>query len=103
MTKVILHKYVDGDLFGVSVAIDGDYAIIGAHGDDLSGTGEGSAYVFKRSGDAWIEVGKRTASDAADFDSFGISVAVDGDYAIIGAYLDDLSSTDEGSAYVFLK
>ena len=93
----------DGDLFGGSVAIDGAYAVIGADLDDLTGTREGSAYVFQRSGDSWVEVDKLTASDAADDDNFGWSVAIDGDFAVIGARFDDLAGMGEGSAYVFQR
>jgi hypothetical protein len=38
------------DWFGESVALDGDTALIGAHGDDNNGPGYGSAYVFTRTG-----------------------------------------------------
>ncbi|MDZ7800035.1 MAG: FG-GAP repeat protein [Trueperaceae bacterium] len=101
--KLTASDAADDDLFGRSVAIDGDYAIIGADGDDLTGSNEGSAYAFKRSGDTWIEIDKLTASDAADGDRFGSSVAIDGDYAIIGALYDVLAGANEGSAYVFQR
>ena len=42
------------DNFGVSVSIDGDYALTGAYGDDVGGdSDEGSAYIFFRSGTDW--------------------------------------------------
>ncbi|NOT01757.1 MAG: hypothetical protein HOP29_14135 [Phycisphaerales bacterium] len=47
---------------------------------------------------------KLNASDAMADDEFGFSVSVDGDYAIVGAYLDDLATeVDAGSAYVFVR
>ena len=46
---------------------------------------------------------KLTASDAANDDNFGYSVSISGDVAIVGAYLVDLTATDEGSAYIFIK
>ena len=85
------------DWFGHSVAISGDTAIVGAYGDDDSG----SAYVFVRSGASWSQQAKLTASDAATGDEFGWSVALSGDTAIIGAYLDDDGASKSGSAYVF--
>jgi hypothetical protein len=98
------------DLFGGSVAISGDYAIVGARGDDAGGTSAGAAYVYERCDSTfslcdqpWREVGKLTASDAAEEDHFGVSVAISGDYAIVGARLNDLTGTDEGSAYVFKR
>jgi hypothetical protein len=47
------------------------------------------------------EVAKLLASDGAADDEFGESVAISGDYAIVGAYLDDDNGTDSGSAYIF--
>ncbi|MDZ7800034.1 MAG: FG-GAP repeat protein [Trueperaceae bacterium] len=101
--KLTASDAADNDFFGNSVAIEGDYAIIGASSDDLTGNNEGSAYAFKRNGDSWAEVDKLTASDAADYDLFGNSVAIDGNYAIIGARRDDLTGADEGSAYAFTR
>jgi uncharacterized repeat protein (TIGR01451 family) len=89
------------DLFGVSVSLAGDRALIGAHRDDDSGSFSGSAYVFDFNGTSWIETDKLTASDGAAFDQFGYSVSLSGDRALIGAHLDDDSGTDSGSAYVF--
>jgi len=90
-----------GDSLGVSVAVSGDTAVVGAHGDDGSA---GSAYVFVRSGGAWTEQQKLTASDADTGDQFGRSVAVSGDTAVVGAYTDDTSAgSNAGSAYVFVR
>jgi len=46
-------------------------------------------------------VAKLTAADTCCADNFGISVAIDGDTVVIGAYLDDDGGSDSGSAYVF--
>ncbi len=91
--------------FGISVAIAGDTAVIGAYGDDQPGkTDAGSAYVFVRSGTAWTQRFKLTAADAAAHDWFGNSVAIFGDTAVIGAYGDDRpGKTDAGAAYVFRR
>ncbi|NQW23758.1 MAG: FG-GAP repeat protein, partial [SAR202 cluster bacterium] len=49
----------------------------------------------------WIEQ-KLTASDAEAGDKFGVSVAIDGDYAIIGAMNEDPNGVvDGGCAYAF--
>ncbi len=74
-----------GDSFGVSVAISGDTAIVGAYLDDDAGSASGSAYVFVRSGTTWSQQAKLTALDGAAFDLFGYSVAISGDTAIVGA------------------
>ena len=94
-----------GDGFGISVALSGDTAVVGADHDDFAdGHTQGSAYVFVRSGVSWGEQQKLTASDAASIDSFGQSVAISGDTAVIGAQLDDFARGDaQGSAYVFTR
>jgi hypothetical protein len=90
------------DQFGNSaVGIWGDYAIVGQKYDDDMGSGSGSVYIFHRSGSAWTQEAKLTASDGATQDQFGYSVGISGDYAIMGAWCDDEAATDSGSAYVF--
>ena len=39
-----------GDWFGISVAMDGDTAVIGARADSDAGLYAGAAYVFERTG-----------------------------------------------------
>ncbi|HZF49779.1 MAG TPA: kelch repeat-containing protein [Polyangiaceae bacterium] len=92
------------DFFGVSVALSGDTALVGAFGGDKPmGADEGSAYVFTRTGAAWTPEAKLFASDGAAGDAFGFSVALSGDTALVGAIAHDLQEVDEGSAYVFTR
>ena len=93
------------DQFGFSVAISGDYAIVGAFADDPSGIGDaGSAYIYFRSGTTWSLQATLPNPAPADNDQFGFSVAISGDYAIVGAFADDPSGvTDAGSAYIYLN
>ena len=88
------------DWFGSSVAVSGDTTVVGARGDDDSGFNSGSAYVYRYDGSAWVEEAKLLASDGAAGDFFGYSVAVSGDTAVVGAWYDDDSGSDSGSAYV---
>ena len=91
------------DNFGFSVSVSGDVALVGAYLDDDNGDGSGSAYVFRRVGDAWVEEAKLTASDGAGHDRFGFSVSASGDVALVGAREDDDNGLDSGSAYVFRR
>ena len=43
--------------------------------------------MYVRSNGVWSEQAKLTASDGAEDDYFGSSVSIDGDTAVIGAYL----------------
>gem|GEM_PF-930337 len=92
--------------FGVSVSVSGDYAIVGSYRDDDKGYWSGSAYIFEKPIDGWVnmtETVKLTASDGATGDLFGNSVSISGDYAIVGAYVDDDNGTDSGSVYIFKR
>ena len=91
------------DWFGISVSLDGDTAVVGSYFDDDHGSSSGSVYVFTRSGIAWSQQQKITASDAAPSDQFGISVSVEGNSALIGANFGDDGASDAGSAYVFTR
>ncbi len=101
--KLIASDGAAGDLFGCSVSIDGDYALIGAHHDDDNGIDSGSAYMFKRTGTTWEQEAKLNASDGVWYDFFGYSVSIDGDTALIGARGDDDNGRWSGSAYVFKR
>jgi len=90
-------------LFGVSVALSSDTAVIGAVGDDTGGSVSGAAYIFTRSGSVWSQQQKVTASDAAANQSFGAAVAISGDTAMIGATGDTGAGTGSGAAYVFAR
>ena len=117
-----------GDQFGYSVAVSGDTVVVGARNEDSSTTGvdsvadesagnSGAAYVFFRTGSTWSQqaylkpasIGTTQAGD-----QFGWSVAVSDDTVVVGAWLEDSSTTgvdsvaDEsagnaGAAYVFFR
>ena len=113
MNKIVASDRAASDMFGVSVSISGDYAIIGAYNEDHDQTGgntlnnSGSAYIFKNTSGNWIEENKIVASDRGDSDLFGYSVAISEDYAIAGAYQESENAIGgntlfyAGSTYVF--
>lgn len=102
-TKLTASDADAGDLFGVSVSISGDRALVGAYYEDCAdGSSCGSAYVFAHDGSRWIEEQKLVASDAADHDWFGHSVSLFVDRALVGSHFDDCGAGSQcGSAYVF--
>ncbi|HBO45905.1 MAG TPA: hypothetical protein DD670_18690 [Planctomycetaceae bacterium] len=75
--------------------------IVGANGDDDKGSNSGSAYIFESTDSDWIPIAKLTASDGTTDDSFGRSVSISGNVAVVGAHFDDDQGTNSGSAYVF--
>ncbi|MBM9502708.1 FG-GAP repeat protein [Leptospira sp. 201903071] len=89
-----------GDWFGYSVAISGDTIVVGAYFESSNQTsvtngapasadntagGAGAAYVYHRTGTTWTEEAYLKASNAEAGDSFGYSVAINGDTIVVGA------------------
>jgi len=91
--KLLASDGAGGDVFGYSVGISGNTAIVGAGvwGGDLSG----SAYLFDVT--TGSQLFKLIASDTAAGDQFGNVVDISGNTAIVGALHDDQT----GSAYLF--
>ena len=100
--KLIPSDGDEGEHFGWSVYIDGEYAIISAPRDDELGDYSGSAYIFKRDGSIWTQEAKLIPSDGDEGLIFGNSVSINGEYAIIGSYDDD-NGPGSGSAYIFKR
>ena len=94
------------DNFGNAVAISGNHAIVGAIFEDasLSTTNNaGAAYIFRAESGTWVQEAKLVASDRAAGDNFGAAVAISGDIAVVGAWLDSHLAISSGSAYVFRR
>jgi hypothetical protein len=74
---------MEGDRFGSSIAIDGDYVVVGARNDDTHATGAGSAYLFDRETGQQLYKFEPTGSKAND--NYGWSVAIHGDLVGVGS------------------
>lgn len=89
------------DLFGSSVRLVGDLALVGAIRED----GEsGALYVFRRDAegpDHWGFVQKIKAKDADAGDRFGSLADISDDTLVVSALYDDAAGTDSGAAYIF--
>lgn len=96
-TRLTAPDGIVGDAFGYSVALSADTALVGAY---EKATYTGAAYVYVRNGSVWTGQAKLTASDGAAYDYFGISVAVSTDTAIVGAFC---KSNCTGAAYVYAR
>ncbi|MGD1717682.1 FG-GAP repeat protein, partial [Dapis sp. BLCC M172] len=89
----------ESDLFGESVALGDNLALIGAIGDDENGSNSGSAYLFDTTTGSLLQ--KFTPPDGSRRDLFGDSVALRDNLALIGAPEDDENGSNSGSAYLF--
>ena len=91
------------DYFGSRVAISGNYCIVGAfQEDELGGTTSGKAYIFDVTTGALLQIlNNPNAYGTSESDNFGYSVAISGNYCIVGAYFEDEFGTNSGKAYIF--
>jgi hypothetical protein len=91
-TWTFLNKAVDpdgatNDFFGSSVSISGQFAVVGAHGDDETHTNQGSVTVYRYNGsNGFFRLEKIFDTSPSGSDEFGSSVANDGSDVIVGAY-----------------
>jgi hypothetical protein len=110
------------DHFGYSVAMNGTTVVVGAYGEDSAATGvggngadnsvaeAGAAYVFFKNGSVWGQQGYLKASNPGAGDAFGVAVATAGSDVLVGAYLEDSSTTspnelaaDSGAVYGYRR
>ena len=104
--EVILAPFANpGDHFGHSVAISGDYIVVGSPYAGINqNTNRGKVHIFKRTGTSWTQTINFSASDGMMNDEFGISVAISGDYAVVGSHRHNTNgNNDQGKAYVFKR
>jgi len=108
VNKLTIAGAVTKDALGVSVSIDGDYAVAGAQGENKVA---GAAYIFKRNSvsGVWSQIKKLTSPIPVNNEFFGNSVAQSGAYIVVGAYGDTRDEQglnlkpNAGSAYIFKK
>lgn len=86
-----------GNHAGLGVSISGDRVALGAHLADPFGTNTGTVYLYDFVTGAFEQYLRPT--DPQPGDNFGHAVALDGDLAVVGAYLD--FGNDRGSAYLY--
>ena len=98
IAKITASDAAENDNFGWSVAAGSGRIVVGSRWDDDNGTNSGSAYIFDLDGN---ELDKITASDGAEFDIFGHSIAVGSGRIVVGSPLDADNGADSGSAYIF--
>jgi hypothetical protein len=101
IAKILPDGGSSANLFGYSVDVLGETALVGAIGEDVVNEESGSTYLIKRLDGEWTKVMRLHAHDPAYEDWFGRAVAISGDLAVVGAMYDDDAGWNTGSAYVF--
>src|SRR5260221_3469768 len=91
-------------LEGISVALDHDYALVGAPLEPQPATNvTGAAYIFQRAGSNWVQVAKLATPDNLAQNFFGCAVALQNDLAVVGGYAGVLASQPACTAYIFRR
>lgn len=99
--KLSPHRLSDLANFGGSVAVSGDTIVIGAYEDRFRGICSGTAYIFEKPTQGWInmtETAELIPSDIEAYDQYGFSVDISGKTVIVGSRADNRG---RGSAYIF--
>lgn len=95
--KLVPSDGEEDDYFGRVISASGDRLIVGTAGKGSTG----AAYIFSKSDGSWSEEQKLSFSRISLNDQIGISVAISGDEAFVGAPGEDLAATDSGAVYAF--
>ncbi len=98
VVKLVPTDDINGAYFGISVCINGIYAIVGGYRDDST---VGAAWIYQKSGTDWVQIIKLVPDNVAGSISyFGWSVAITSTNAIIGGITDD-AVVGTGAAWIY--
>ncbi len=98
VSKLTASDAIQGDQFGFSIASEGRKILIGAPGRMESA---GSAYIFRENADgSFSELSVLEAEDALAGDRFGLTVAMEGDMAVVSA---PGKLESKGAVYAFMN
>ena len=90
-----------GDRFGYAVALDGEWAAVGAPGRDDHGWNSGCVFLFRNTSTGWVEEDRLFPAVHSGGARFGHSLALLGDTLVVGAPEDNRPELASGTAYVF--
>ncbi|TWT55099.1 hypothetical protein Pla22_27530 [Rubripirellula amarantea] len=99
--KLLADDGIAGDRFGTTVSFDGNRIVAGSPQADIGGSDSGEAYLFEDLTAGWQQTRILVNEQVTTADQYGIAVAVDGDVAIVGSWLDNRPVNNSGGAYAF--
>lgn len=102
ITRISPPDTTSGTWFGTSVAIDGEWAVIGATGDDGCGENAGAAWVYRAvNSDQWVLDARLTSSDCGAEHFFGNEVKVDGGRIVVSSFRTFVNREISNAVHVF--
>jgi hypothetical protein len=101
--KLLANDAAADDHLGSSIEVRGDWAVVGAPGNDASGSGAGAAYLFKRVGPGlWSQAAKFYGSNTNAADAFGSVLEWNDELLFVSATTKETPlGADRGAVYVF--
>lgn len=93
--RLVTDDRTPADSLGSGLDIDGDWVMIGTIGQN---GGRGAVYAFRRQGDGWTQHSKLVPPDLQPVDRFGTTVAVSGEWALVGA---PQRNNAQGAVYLY--
>jgi len=100
LAKIVADDVAPGDVFGNSVDIQGQTAVVAAVAD--LGSDLGCAYTFRERDGVWEQTAKLVGDDSVEDDLFGNGVAIEGRAIMVGATGHDAGGGRlSGATYVF--
>lgn len=106
--KLILNETGNNFRFGKSVAIDGDTIVGGSWLAMVNGEhARGAAYIFEKPSTGWANqiypIARLDASDGHGNSQLGVSVAIEHDTIVVGAFFHNTTTANQGAAYIYEK
>ena len=97
--KLVAAEPESGDYLGQDVAVDNGTALIGTFGNNQND----GVLIFTRTDSGWTQHTK-LVTDAADVGHYGAHVALQGNFALVGAYDEDVGEfADAGAVYAYVR
>lgn len=96
----------NGDEFGHSVAVFGDWLAAGARLDEANGKKSGTVYLFQQSTtnpNQWTERRMLQSPQSGIDDEYGFSVDLDGQFLAVGARRESIAGRRAGALYVHAR
>jgi hypothetical protein len=100
-TKLVSNDAQQGDIFGSSLDLQGDSAVIGQAWDGDLGAKAGAGYLFVKGASGWKQKQRFTAPDPQPDHQFGHWARIDGGTVVFSAYRDATWGVQSGADYVF--
>ncbi len=104
-TRIDIANGGTADRFGISVGFVDELLLAGTDQSTVGNNrGQGSVRAYAPNGASWQASGQIDTGDGGMYDRYGTSVAVHGDIAVVGAYLEDApAGVDAGNVHWFRR